>query len=155
MSIKSAILTDLVNKIKTNPSLIDQDTDLYNVLETALNNYYPVEVNETHATTNTITERNLVNTALQYDVKIYKQGRTVFINGFIKNTTAFSVNDYFLTIIGSEYLPSPVSYAGNKYLTNNNLPTTGLSLNTISNRLNGIVPANTTVIFSISYPTLN
>jgi len=155
MSIKSAILSDLVNKIKTNAGLIDRDTDLYNVLETALNNYYPVEVNETHATTNTITERNLVNTNLQYDVKIYKQGRTVFINGFVKNTTAFTVNDYFLTIVGSEYLPSPVTYAGNKYLTNNNLSTSGLSLNTLTNRLNGIVPANTTIIFSISYPTLN
>lgn len=153
MSIKSAILTFINTKLASASTITASEHREVEVL--LLDNLYPVEVNETHATTNVITERNLVNTALQYDVKIYKQGRTVFINGFIKNTTASIVNDYFLTIVGSEYLPSPVSYAGNKYLTNNNLSTSGLSLNTLSDRLNGIVPANTTVIFSLSYPTLN
>jgi len=153
MSIKSAILTLINTKLSSGSAI--SASEHREVEVSLLDNLYPIEVNETHATTNVITERNLVNTNLQYDVKIYKQGRTVFINGFIKNNSAFAVNDYFLTIVGTEYLPALVTYSGNKYIANSNLPSTSLSLNTTNNRLNAVVPANTTVIFSISYPTLN
>jgi hypothetical protein len=156
MSIKSTILSDLVTKIKSNAGLIDRDTDLYNVLETALNNYYPTVINETQATTNTITARNSVNTNLQYEVDIYKQGRTVFINGFVKNNSSSAVNDSFFQIVGSEYLPKPVAYSGAKYICTTNESTSGLNLATLDgNRIKGVVPANGTIIFSLNYPTLN
>lgn len=154
MSIKSVILSLINTKLASASNITASE---HREVEVALlDNLYPTVINETHATTNTITTKNTVNTNLQYNVNIYKQGRTVFINGFIKNNSGSAVNDFFLKIVGSEYLPAPIDYAGNFYICNTNETLSGLNLATLDeNKIRGIVPANGTVVFSLNYPTLN
>lgn len=74
-----------------------------------LNELYPTVINETHATTNTVTAKNTNLTTNEYSVSICKQGRVVTINGTIINNSnniiGTNSNHWFFEIINSEYFP--------------------------------------------------
>lgn len=153
MAIKSTLIstvngfiTSIVTVAKVRSALLEM-----------INNFYPTVITETFLSTNVITEKNTINTDLGYGVFIHKQGRTVFINGYVRNNSASIVNDFFFKIVGSEYIPvemdiSPLGI----YVCNTNDSTSNLFLHTSDdNKIKGILPANTEIYFSLSYPTLN
>jgi len=109
MAIKSAILSDLVTKIQTNAGLIDRDTDLYNVLETALDNFYPNVITVNQADTSIITLNPALAASITYNVDIWKQGRTVTMRFHLFKSTTALFDGTLFTITNSEYFGKPVS----------------------------------------------
>lgn len=149
MSIKSVLQTLINTKLASGTDITA--TELREVEDALLLNSYGTIINEKDTTvTKVITSASLIP-GIEYDVDFVKQGRFVFMTGFIRNDTNFLEFNDFLEIVSSEYLPAP--NPGNQY-NSNNIENTIL-LDPSDNKLYGTVPASTTVYFSLMYNTLN
>lgn len=150
MSIKS-VLQSLINVNLGSGSNITA-TEHRAVEDALLLNSYGTIINEKHTTVSkVITSANPLSD-IQYDVDFVKQGRTVTMNGFIRNNTVFLEFIDFLEIVSSEYLPAPV--AGDHYV-GTTIGDFDIFLSDVDNMLYSTVPASTTVQFSLTYNTLN
>lgn len=110
-------IQNLINSlIRNNSSLIDK-TEHADVEDALLSNSYGNIITETRTTTTApsrITNPNLIKPEITYSVSIVKQGRLVFMSGFVFNQTNQIIsndfiNDFVFNIVDSEYLPSPSS----------------------------------------------
>lgn len=150
MSIKS-VLQSLINVNLGSGSNITA-TEHRAVEDALLLNSYGTIINEKHTTVSkVITSANPLSD-IQYDVDFVKQGRTVTMNGFIRNNTVFLEFIDFLEIVSAEYLPAPV--AGDQYV-GTTIGDFDIFLSDVDNMLYSTVPASTTVQFSLTYNTLN
>jgi len=150
MSIKS-VLQSLINVNLGSSSNITA-TEHRAVEDALLLNSYGTIINEKHTTVSkVITSANPLSN-IQYDVDFVKQGRTVTMNGFIRNNTVFLEFIDFLEIVSSEYLPAPV--AGDQYV-GTTIGDFDIFLSDVDNMLYSTVPSSTTVQFSLTYNTLN
>lgn len=102
------ILTNIQNlilsKIRSNPALIDKDEHA-DVEDALLQNSYGTVYEEDSGDTTIITT---VNPAFGFDyvVRFCKQGRFVYVNGYIYNNTGSAISgtgSYFFEITNTEY----------------------------------------------------
>lgn len=147
-----AIKTTLISTVNGFISVVVNIVKVKSALLEIINNFYGTIVNEKETTvTKVITAAN-PSASIQYDVDFVKQGRTVTMNGFIKNDSDFLENTTFLEIVSAEYLPAQVP--GDNYV-GNSIGGYDIYLQDVDNYLYATVPANTTVQFSLTYNTLN
>jgi hypothetical protein len=116
MATKTSIQNLINSLIRSNPALIDK-TEHADVEDALLSNAYGTIITETRTTTTApsrITNPNLIKPDITYSIRIVKQGRLVFISGFVFNQTDEIISnnftdDFVFNIIDSEYLPSASS----------------------------------------------
>jgi len=150
MSIKSVIQA-LINVNLASGTDITA-TELRVVQDLILLNSYGTIINEKETTVSKVITAANPSASIQYDVDFVKQGRTVTMNGFIRNDSDFLENTTFLEIVSAEYLPAQVP--GDNYV-GNSIGGYDIYLLDVDNCIYATVPANTTVQFSLTYNTLN
>jgi len=149
MSIKSILQTLINTKLASGTDITA--AELREVEDALLLNSYGTVITENQATvTKVITSASLIP-GIEYEVSFTKQGRLVFVTGFIRNDSVYLEFIDFLEIVSAEYLPAP--NPDFKYLSNNSENT--IFLDAVDNKIYGTVPAETTVPFSLMYNTLN
>jgi hypothetical protein len=147
-----AIKTTLISTVNSFISVVVNIVKVKSALLEIINNFYGTIINEKETTVSKVITSANPSPSFQYDVDFVKQGRTVTMNGFIRNNSDFLENTSFLEIVSAEYLPAQVP--GDSYV-GTTLGDYYLSLYDDDNSLYATVPANTTVQFSLTYNTLN
>lgn len=151
MAIKTTIQALITSLIRSNPAVIDR-SEHADVEDALLLNSYGTIINEKHTTVSKVITAANPSPSIQYDVDFVKQGRTVTMNGFIRNDSNFLENTTFLEIVSTEYLPAQLP--GDNYV-GNSIGGYDVYLLDVDNCIYSTVPANTTVQFSLTYNTLN
>ena len=147
-----AIKTTLISTVNSFISVVVNIVKVKSALLEIINNFYGTVINEKETTVSKVITSANPSPSIQYDVDFVKQGRTVTMNGFIRNDSDFLENTPFLEIVSAEYLPAQVP--GDNYV-GNSIGGYDIYLQDVDNYLYATVPANTTVQFSLTYNTLN
>jgi len=150
MSIKSILQTLINTKLASGTDITA--TELREVEDALLLNSYGTIINEKHTTVSKVITAANPSPSIQYDVDFVKQGRTVTVNGFIRNDSDFLENTSFIEIVSTEYLPAQVP--GGNYV-GNSIGGYDVYLLEGDNCIYSTIPANTRVQFSLTYNTLN